>query len=268
MRSADHILNQGNVILGAHRGDNTNFPENTMLAFQAAAAVGADSVETDVRMTKDGHLVLIHDKDVERTTNGKGLVADMTLEELRSLDAGSWKGPEFAGVKIPRIEELLELIQGTNMFVNWELKQYPLRMGEERAYGCIDKLVALLDRYGLIERSVMNSFSDCCLEYVDTKWPHTFSILGYPHYTLPKDTPSKPLETFIDWAGIWNRDSEHPAGYEEDHDFAKANNLATSILLVHNTEENYRKALDFGCTKFYSDDPGTAIAILKKLGAR
>ena len=79
------------IHLGAHRGDRANFPENTMPAFISTCEMGCDAIETDVRMTKDGHLVLIHDRDVERTTNGKGFVDEMTLEEIRALDAGAWK---------------------------------------------------------------------------------------------------------------------------------------------------------------------------------
>ena len=89
------------ILLGCHRGDRKNFPENTMPAFRAAVAMGLDAIETDVRRTKDGHLVLIHDREVDRTTNGTGRVDELTLAELRALDAGFWKGEEFRGTPSP-----------------------------------------------------------------------------------------------------------------------------------------------------------------------
>lgn len=267
MRTYNKLLDGEKIVLGGHRGDRKNFPENTMPAFRAMVEMGADAIETDVRMTRDGHLVLIHDRDVLRTTNGQGFVDEMTLEEIRALDAGSWKGEEFAGLQIPTVEEFLEFVSKTDLIINWELKQYPLELGEEKAYGCIDKLVEMIDRYGLAERSLMNSFSDCNLEYVDTKWPHKFAIHGYIHYKKPKDTPTQPIENFLDWAAIWRKDEDHTAGFEEDYAFAKERDILTCIL-VPDTKEDYQKALDMGCRMFTSDDPSTAIEVLKALGER
>ena len=86
-------FNKKNIWVAAHRGWSKKYPENTLLAFKEAIALGVDQLETDVHMTKDGELVLIHDKTVDRTTNGTGAVKDMTLEQLKALDAGGWKGP-------------------------------------------------------------------------------------------------------------------------------------------------------------------------------
>ena len=85
------------VIVLAHRGYSAKAPENTMAAFELALAVGADGIELDVHMTRDGEIVVIHDDTLDRTTNGKGPVSDQTMAELRELDAGSWFSPEFAG---------------------------------------------------------------------------------------------------------------------------------------------------------------------------
>ena len=265
MRTYNKILDGTRVLLGGHRGDRKNFPENTMPAFIAIQEMGADAIETDVRMTKDGHLVLIHDRDVKRTTNGEGFVDQMTLEELRRLDAGAWKSPEFAGTKIPTVEEFLEFVSNTELIINWELKEYPAELGD-RAYACIDKLVALIDKYDMAARSLMNCFAERNLEYVDEKWPHKFAIHGYPHkYT--DDPSTKPLESFLDWTAIWNKDEAHPAGFKEDYDFA--NQIDTlPCILVADTEENYQKALDLGCRMFTSDDPQKAIEILKNIEKR
>lgn len=91
----------------AHRGATAYAPENTIAAFDLAVDMKADYIEIDVQRSKDGELVLIHDTTVDRTTDGTGKVGDLTLEQLRSLDAGSWKGEQFAGEPIPTFEEIL-----------------------------------------------------------------------------------------------------------------------------------------------------------------
>lgn len=91
----------------AHRGASGYAPENTRAAFERAIEMGADAIETDVRLSFDGELVLVHDHTVTRTTDGHGPVADHTLAELRALDAGSWFAPAFAGERVVTLEELI-----------------------------------------------------------------------------------------------------------------------------------------------------------------
>ncbi|MGN1402226.1 MAG: glycerophosphodiester phosphodiesterase [Bacillus sp. (in: firmicutes)] len=91
----------------AHRGASGTCPENTLAAFRKAINCGADLIELDVRLTKDGQLAVIHDATLERTTNGQGNVIDFTMEELQVFDAGSWKGDGFQGEKIPSLQEVL-----------------------------------------------------------------------------------------------------------------------------------------------------------------
>ncbi len=107
--------------LCAHRGAMTTHPENTIPAFQAAIDAGAQMIEFDVTLTKDNKLVVIHDATVDRTTNGTGVVAELTFEEIRKLDAGSWKSPEFAGEQIPTLEEVLNIMP-VNIWLNIHLK--------------------------------------------------------------------------------------------------------------------------------------------------
>ncbi len=95
----------------AHRGEHIECPENTLPGIEKAIALGADWVEIDVRTSKDGAFVLMHDAGVERTTGGKGQVVDLTLEEIRRLDAGSMK-PGFAGTKVPTLDEALRGMRG------------------------------------------------------------------------------------------------------------------------------------------------------------
>ncbi|MBT3604526.1 MAG: glycerophosphodiester phosphodiesterase, partial [Candidatus Latescibacteria bacterium] len=93
----------------AHRGFSSQYPENTILAFQKALDIGIDWMEFDLQVTSDNHLVVMHDKTVDRTTNGTGLVSDLTLEQVKKLDAGSHLDAQFAGEQVPTFEEVVTL---------------------------------------------------------------------------------------------------------------------------------------------------------------
>ncbi len=94
-------------LITAHRGFSGRFPENSLRAVKEALRLGVDGIEVDARTTRDGVVILMHDETVERTTNGSGRVGDLTWAEIRRLDAGSWKGEEFRGEPVPRLEEVL-----------------------------------------------------------------------------------------------------------------------------------------------------------------
>lgn len=267
IRSANPLMNPKGVLLGCHRGDRVHYPENTMEAFKAAAELGLDVIETDIRCTKDGVLVLIHDRDVARTTDGQGFVDEMTLAEIKALDAGSWKGAEFAGVKVPTVEEFLEYISKTDLAVNWELKEWPMDHGKERAFHTADLLLEMIERYGMAERSIINSFSEQVLEHVADSHPGRYMIHGYPRYVRPKDFASKPLFDFMDWAVIWDKGPDDPVGYKEDYEYALANGCSVCAM-VPDTEECYQLAIQYGCKMFTSDDPAKATEVFKKLGYR
>ena len=96
----------------AHRGASAGYPENTLAAYRAAIESGATALEVDVRTTKDGVLVSLHDKTLDRTTDGTGSIGDRTLGELRKLDAGAWFDPKFAGQRVPTLSEVLQLCRG------------------------------------------------------------------------------------------------------------------------------------------------------------
>ncbi|MGD8538960.1 MAG: glycerophosphodiester phosphodiesterase family protein [Candidatus Aminicenantes bacterium] len=113
--------NAENFVVMAHRGASAAAPENTLVAYEKAIMMGADYAELDVRQTKDGAIVLMHDKTVHRTTGVKGFVWDFTLEELKQLEAGSWFGEEFKGEPIPTLEEVIRLAKG-RMKLNIEVK--------------------------------------------------------------------------------------------------------------------------------------------------
>lgn len=96
----------------AHRANSGYSPENTLVGIRQAFDEGADAVEVDVRMTKDGELVLMHEEDISRTTDGSGLVYDISLAELKKLDAGSWFSPFYTGEQVPTLTEALKAAKG------------------------------------------------------------------------------------------------------------------------------------------------------------
>ena len=107
--------------LCAHRGAMTTHPENTLPAFREAIRVGAQMIEFDVQFSKDSALVILHDGTVDRTTNGTGKVAEMTLAAIRSLDAGSWKGEAFVGTGVPVLQDVLAIMP-RNIWLNIHIK--------------------------------------------------------------------------------------------------------------------------------------------------
>jgi glycerophosphoryl diester phosphodiesterase len=128
----------------AHRGLLRHAPENTLANFRACLELRI-GFEVDVQRTKDGQLVCIHDDTVDRTTNGTGNVAEMTLEEIRGLDAGSWFDPQFAGEKVPTIEEVLKLVA--------EYGQYEVLIAVDlKAVNVEQNVVGLAEKHTILHR--------------------------------------------------------------------------------------------------------------------
>lgn len=258
------------ILLAAHRGDLKNYPENTIPAFKAALDAGMDMIETDIHMTKDGELVIIHDHNTLRTTGFDGVVNEMTLAELKALDAGSWKDEKFTGTRIPTVREFIELIKDTDMLVNWELKDYPTTCGDAWAFECADKLVALIREYGMEKRSMMNSFSDRLLEYIKKTYGDEYIIHGQGIYKArrSKDEPEMDEKDFFDWVCVYPEEPGKLAiDFKENWDYCNENGVLTCILLP-DTVENYKKCLEYGCKMFTSNDIYTAEKVMKELGVR
>ncbi|WP_214777276.1 glycerophosphodiester phosphodiesterase [Exiguobacterium sp. s22] len=136
----------------AHRGVMAHLPENTMSAFNLALEAGADGIETDVHMTKDGELVLIHDETLNRTTDGNGLVSACTIYELRAFNAGIRHGRED---KIPTLQDLLKLVQDKSVLLNLEVKTDVLRYE-----GIETKIINAIDASGIEpSRILFSSFN-------------------------------------------------------------------------------------------------------------
>lgn len=134
----------------AHRGYSAVAPENTLAAFRAAIEAGADAIEFDVRLTRDGHPVIMHDASVDRTTDGHGAVASLTLAQIRALSANRRFAPRFAGERVPTLDEVLALARGRVMALA-ELKDPDV----ERLPGILAEALA---RHEMTERTLVISF--------------------------------------------------------------------------------------------------------------
>ncbi len=174
------------VLVIAHRGASAQAPENTVPAMTAAAAAGADMVEFDVQRTSDHQLVVVHDGTFARTTNVASIfpgrqdapVGSFTLQEVKRLDAGSWKGSHFVGTRVPTLRELLAAIRPTRLMVLAELKYPALYPGIER------QVAVALQQSGFVRahRAFVHSF--------DARSLHRFHVIA-PTVPLGLITTSK-----------------------------------------------------------------------------
>jgi glycerophosphoryl diester phosphodiesterase len=156
----------------AHRGASALAPENTLAAFRKAMELRADALEIDVRQTKDGHFIVMHDASVDRTTTGKGNVADMTFEELRRLDAGSSFDASFAREKIPTLEEVLTILDSTTLLIA-ELKGASDDGSTER------KLVDIIRRSDKQKQVILKSFEKEVLDRFKSLSPEMPRLFVY-----------------------------------------------------------------------------------------
>jgi len=136
----------------AHRGDMAHAPENTLPSFQMAVQKGADGVELDAKLTTDGHVIVIHDPTIDRTTDGSGRVASSTLESIRKLDAGSWFSDAFRGAQVPLLEEVFETV-GQKKLINIELTNY-----STPGDGLVQKVCELIRRHQVQDQILFSSF--------------------------------------------------------------------------------------------------------------
>lgn len=142
----------------AHRGQRATMPEQTLEAYAGAIELGADGIETDVQLTRDGRLVMLHDLTVDRTTDGRGPIAEMDFADARRLDAGGWFDRQFAGCRIPTLEETIDLVVGAGLLLCVEIKGEPTATPRTAA-----AVAALLRDRGLLDRVYISSFDHAAL---------------------------------------------------------------------------------------------------------
>ncbi len=155
----DHLYPHTPAVIG-HRGASAAAPENTLAAFDLAMSLGADAVELDAKLSKDGVPVVMHDPTVDRTTDERGRVADLTLADLKKLDAGSWKDAKYTGERVPTLAEVFEAV-GSRLWINVELTNYTTR-GD----GLEAAVVALIHKVNLQRRVILSSFDPFAIRNV------------------------------------------------------------------------------------------------------
>jgi glycerophosphoryl diester phosphodiesterase len=157
----------GRVWVIGHRGAMGYCPENTLASFERGVELGADLIEMDVHLTRDGRLAVIHDETVQRTTNGNGYVQDLTLAELQALDAGQ-------GQRIPSLDEVLDWAQACGTYLDIEIKNAPIYYA-----GIEAAVVDALARYGMTEQAIVISFDHCAAGRVKELEPRILTGVLY-----------------------------------------------------------------------------------------
>ncbi len=156
----------------AHRGGAGLAPENTLAAFRKALELGVDAVEMDLHVTQDGEIIVIHDETLDRTTDGRGSVADLALEEVRRWDAGAKFAPAFRGERIPTLQEAIGLVQAsgnTRVRLILELKFHPDHLGRPKDFE--QRVLAILRQTGFVQRVKIISFHHPALAKVKALEP-------------------------------------------------------------------------------------------------
>ena len=237
------------MLLIAHRGASGYAPENTLAAFRKAVAMGLSFIETDLQLSRDARFVAIHDDTVNRTTNGQGSVHDMTLAELRRLDAGSWFGSSFVGERIPTLEEILEFAKRHDIVFYLELKPGGSWGGEHA-------LIGALRESGEFARVVVISFDSALVAAVRRVEPTLMTGL------LSDGQIEKPIEKALEIGArqlVIRGDLVTPAMIAE----AKRNDLQVICWTV-NHPAHMRLLASAGVAGIMSDYPDRLNAVQPK----
>lgn len=271
------------ITLAAHRGYRTNFPENTLLAFREALKLDIDAIETDVRMTKDFEIVIMHDATLDRTTDRKGHICTQTLAQIREADAGVRFGEQFRGERVPTLEEALALFaERPDVRLMLELKDYPEQYGDF-AYASCERALTLCKKYGVWgkERLTVITFSAALMAWIRKKHADEEIILhGFYPKSMMHGTDKEDPYPYLDEVCIFARkslpgaplswgDTEHPLVDRAVFDLFGAMNIRPCVCFGRSVDEElYRAALANGAQGFTCDDPKTCGEILDRLGAR
>lgn len=253
------------IPVAAHRGNPIACPENTMVSFRSAAALHPDMMETDVHMTRDGELVIMHDHTVDRTTDGTGLIREMTLAEIRALDAGISRGEEFRGERVPTFREFLEFFRDDpEMLFNIELKDFPAHSGEF-AYRSARAAIAMMDEYGITERSVVNTWSGELNEWLAATYGDRLRIHGYSRQELMGYGQKRFVYDYSYCVCMFGTPAE-PVVYKDFFALAKRYGVEPWVYFREETPELIDAALDAGAMLFTSNDPKNLMDYLKTKG--
>jgi glycerophosphoryl diester phosphodiesterase len=239
------------IIVYAHRGASAYAPENTMAAFKKALALGADGIELDVQLTKDNKLVVIHDYELQRVSNSKGMVKDKTLMELKELDFGSRFSKEYKDERIPTLEEVLELIEGWNGILNVEIKSAPNLSNE----GVEEKVIEVLRKYDQISKTIISSFNHLTLIKIKEIAADAKTAILYEEQLEEPWTYAKYLGT----AAI------HPSGYVITPEIVRSchkENVKVNVWTLNKAKE-ISLAIEAGVDGIITNYPDIALKLVK-----
>ncbi len=234
----------------AHRGDPIVKPQNTKGTFLSAMEYDIDMIETDINMTKDGELVVIHDQKVDITSDGSGLVIDHTLSELKKLDFGSWMGPDMGPETILTLEEFIELTKDGVAALNIEIKNGPLKYK-----GVDDKLINILESCDMINRVIISSFDHKLLKDLKEKCPELLTGILYNAGLIDHIKPVKDAKA----------DAAHPDHAHMTAESIKAlkdEGFFVNVWTVDD-EEDIRRMIDLGVSGIISNFPGKLCEIIR-----
>lgn len=239
-----------------HRGAAEAAPENTLTGFREARRQGADWVEFDAKLSADNRAFLLHDDDLDRTSNGKGPARVRTWDQLSALDAGAWKGAAFAGERLPLLKDALALFQELDLAFNLELKPCPGR-AVETAEVILDEVKALWP--ATRPRPLISSFEIPCLEVARDRHPDM--PRGLLLDTHPADWAALAKDLQVETVNIWDRDA--------NADWCREIKAAGYGLLVYtvNDAARARALTQWGVDGVFTDAPARIQAgILESTG--
>jgi glycerophosphoryl diester phosphodiesterase len=238
----------------AHRGASAYAPENTLAAFRLAVEQRADGIELDVHLSADGEVVVTHDANLGRTTNGTGSVYVKSLTELKQLDAGSWFGAQFVGERLPTLSEVFELV-GDQLFVNVELKGPGLFRSALPA-----QTVEIVRQYRFDHRVIFSSFNPWLLRQTARLMPEAKLSLLLPPGSIASWVRllSKPVVT--PWA-------YHPHYLTITRSFCERASQEDRPVLAYtvNHPEEISRLCALGIYGIITDDPAKALALRGKV---
>ncbi len=241
----------------AHRGASGTAPENTMAAFRKAVIAGSDMIELDVRLTKDFHIVVHHDRNVKRTTGGKGNIWDLTLQQLRMLDTGSWFDPKFHRERIPTLREVMEFLLPTNVNLNIEVKTDGDPRTRTRFEECVI-LIIMEKRFE--ERALVSSFDHKFIKRMHDLFPEIKTGALYHPVRDIRKKPSKLCSRIGASAFICSRTQLNERMIAD----ARAHKLTLACYGV-NTPQHFDKVAALGVDAVVTDWPEKMVRAAKGL---
>jgi glycerophosphoryl diester phosphodiesterase len=242
------------VIIG-HRGYSARYPENTLLAFEAAYDAGADMIELDVTLSRDRQVVVIHDAVLDRTTEGSGPVNAHPLESLKRLDAGGWFHPRFSGQRIPTLAEVLERFRPEGL-INVEIKAEAFELHDPED-GIERQVVAMLENYDLMRQVLISSFETRILARLHQRRHPPLGVL------TGRRTPPDVLRFCRDLEAF----SWHPHCRSLAPRMIAAARKARLRVFPYtaNAPADIRRLLSLGVDGFFTDDPQKALVCIAEM---